>query len=267
MIRAIVSGAAGRMGGRIIAAILETQDIKIAGAIERSDHPKIGMDAGEVANIGKIDVPIKGNLLDLISEADVIIEFTNPEATLKHLEIAAQHNIAMVIGTTGLSKEELDKLHSLTAKTRCVFAPNMSQGVNLSLKLLEIAAKSLGDDYDIEIIETHHRFKKDAPSGTALKMAEVISNALGRNLDEVGVYGRKGMVGERTRKEIAIQAIRSGDVVGEHTVIFGGLGERIEITHRAHSRDTFVRGAIRAVRFVVKARPGLYDMLDVLNIV
>jgi 4-hydroxy-tetrahydrodipicolinate reductase len=172
----------------------------------------------------------------------------------------------MVIGTTGFSSDELHELRSLARQVPCVFSPNMSVGVNLLYKVIGEMAKTLGDDYDIEVIEAHHRLKKDAPSGTALKIAEVLARAVNRDLNQVGVYARKGLVGERKKQEIGIQTIRAGDIVGDHTVLFGGMGERIEITHRASSRDTFARGALRAARWVVKQPPGLYDMMDVLNL-
>ncbi len=266
MLNIIVSGAAGRMGSRIIALSKDNKNLKIIGALERRDHNKIGYDIGEIIGIGKINIKLSSNITDVAEKADVIIEFSNPKTSLEHIKIASDRSISMVIGTTGFSNEETADIKHYTEKIPCVLAPNMSVGVNLLLKVIRDVAKVLGDDYDVEIIEAHHRLKKDAPSGTAIKMAQVIANALNRNLEETVIYARKGLIGERTTKEIGIQAIRAGDIVGEHTVIFGGLGERIEITHKASSRDTFARGALKAALWVPKQKPGFYDMQDVLGL-
>ncbi|MCX7723618.1 MAG: 4-hydroxy-tetrahydrodipicolinate reductase [Thermodesulfovibrio sp.] len=266
MIKTTVCGAAGRMGSRIIALSKEYPELKIIGAIEAKNNPKVGTDAGLVAGIGQLDVKIDDNLENVISGTDVVVNFTYPEATLEHLEIVKKFKKAMVIGTTGFNSEQLSIIQKASEEIPIVLSPNMSIGVNLLFKILKDVAKVLGDDYDIEIVEAHHRMKKDAPSGTALKMAKVIAEALNRNLDEVAVYARKGIIGERTKKEIGIQTIRAGDIVGEHTVIFGGLGERIEITHKASSRDTFARGALKAVIWLYGKPAGLYDMGDVLGI-
>ena len=196
----------------------------------------------------------------------MLIDFTSPEATLEHVRACADHHRPIVVGTTGFSKEEVEEVRKYTDKISCVLAPNMSIGVNLSFKILAEVAQALGDDYDVEIVEAHHRMKKDAPSGTAMKMAQVLSTALNRNLDEVGVFARKGIIGERSRKEIGVQTVRAGDIVGEHTVYFAGKGERIEITHRAHSRDTFAAGAVRAALWVSAKKSGMYDMQDVLGL-
>lgn len=266
MIRAIVCGAAGRMGGRIIAMIHEADDFTLAGAVERPGNPRIGQDAGEVAGIGKIGIPLVGDLGTVIGEGQVVIDFTSPQATMTHLAISAQAKVPAVVGTTGFGAVDLNSIQELSSAAPCVLSPNMSIGVNVLLKVLAQVARTLGDAYDVEIIETHHRFKKDAPSGTALKMAQVIAEALGRELDKTGIYGRKGLVGERGKEEIAIHALRAGDVIGDHTVIFGGMGERIEITHRAHTRDNFARGALCAARWIIGRPPGLYDMHDVLGL-
>jgi 4-hydroxy-tetrahydrodipicolinate reductase len=194
----------------------------------------------------------------------VLVEFTAPEATLEHLRVAAAQGARGVVGTTGLGPAQVAELKALAGRTAVVFSPNMSVGVNLAFRVLALMARALGDEYDVEITEIHHRMKKDAPSGTAAKMAEVIAEALGRDLGEVGVYGRHGLVGERGPKEIGVHALRGGDVAGEHTVVFSTLGERLELTHRAHSRDTFARGALRAIRWVATAPPGLHSMHDVL---
>jgi len=266
MVKIIVSGACGRMGSRIIALSKEYRELKLIGALEHEEHKDMGRDIGETIGIGHLGVNLLSNMKEIKERADVLIDFSNPQATLKHIRTAVEMDTAMVIGTTGFNKEELMEIESHTQRIPCVLAPNMSIGINLILKIIKDISRLLGDDYDIEIIEAHHRLKKDAPSGTALKLAETIAEALNRNLDEVGVYTRKGLIGERKRKEIGIQTIRAGDIVGEHTVLFGGLGERIEITHRASSRDTFARGALRAAIWIAGQRPGLYDMQDVIGL-
>ncbi|MFH1625387.1 MAG: 4-hydroxy-tetrahydrodipicolinate reductase [Pseudomonadota bacterium] len=266
MVKSIVVGAAGRMGGRVINAICEADGIELIGAVECKNHPGTGKDIGEIAGLGKLNVELKDDLGTLIDLADVVIDFTNHSASLTHLRTASQNHKPIVIGSTGFSAEEMDEVKRLSTVTKCVLSPNMSVGVNLIFKVIRDVSRVLGDDYDIEIVEAHHRFKKDSPSGTAIRMAQIIAQSLKRDLDEVGIYGRKGMIGERTQKEIGIQAVRAGDIVGDHTVIFGGLGERLEITHRAHSRDNFARGAVRAAKWVVNQENGLYDMQDVLGL-
>jgi len=266
MIRVIVAGAAGRMGGRIIHMIQESPDVVLAGAFERAGHPAVGKDAGEISGLGPLGVPVAADVEKVIDSGDVIIDFTTPKATLANLRAAGRKECAMVIGTTGITGEELDEARSLAGAIRCVMAPNMSVGVNLMFRIAAEMARVLGDDYDIEILETHHRFKKDAPSGTALRLAQGLAEAVGRDLEKTGVYARKGMIGERTREEIGIQTWRAGDITGEHTVMFGGIGERLELTHRAHNRDNFARGAVRAARWIVDQPVGLYDMQDVLGL-
>ena len=266
MIEVVVAGAAGRMGGRIVALVKESADLRLAGALERSNHPALGRDVGELAGVGTIGVSLSADPAHVVTRDRILVEFTAPEATLEHLRVAARARARAVVGTTGFSKTQLGEIETLARQLPLVLAPNMSVGINLTLRILAQLASALGDDYDVEITEIHHRGKKDAPSGTALKMAEVIAQALGRDLAQVAVYGRQGMTGERSPREIGILSLRAGDVVGEHTVVFGGLGERIEITHRAGSRDTFARGALRAVRFVAHAAPGLYSMQDVLGL-
>lgn len=268
MIKAIVTGAAGRMGSRIINVLSTSEGIRLAGAIERKGHPLAGQDACGPAGIpaGTILTLIGDDLALAFKTGDVLIDFTFPEASLEHIKICAELGKPIVIGSTGFSKEQLDLVKQYVQKIPCVLSPNMSIGVNLCFKVLDEIARTIGEDYDMEIVEAHHRMKKDAPSGTAVKMAQVLAAAVKRNLDEVGVYSRKGMIGERTQKEIGIQTVRGGDIVGEHTVLFAGKGERIEITHRAHSRDTFAAGAVRAAKWVVGKKPGLYDMQDVLGL-
>jgi 4-hydroxy-tetrahydrodipicolinate reductase len=264
--KAIIAGAAGRMGCRLISLIKGSDSLSLAGAVESKGHPSIGQDAGEIAGCGKIDVRIGDDLSALLDVGQVVVDFSVPSATMQHVRTVAQHRRAMVIGTTGFSPTELDELKHLSAQIPCVCSPNMSVGVNVIYKVIADMAKTLGEDYDIEVVEAHHRLKKDAPSGTALKLADILARAMDRDLSRVGVYSRKGMIGERTRKEIGVQTIRAGDIVGDHTVLFGTVGERIEVTHRAHSRDTFASGALRAARWVVHQPPGLYDMLDVLGL-
>jgi 4-hydroxy-tetrahydrodipicolinate reductase len=266
MIRVIVTGAGGRMGGRIITLIAETEGIEVAAAVERKGHPLIGGDVGEGLGLGRTGIPIGDDLEGCIEKGDVVIDFTSHEVSAAHLEIAAAKGRAIVIGSTGFTAGELKRAGELAPRVRCVLAPNMSVGVNCLFKVLSDVAATLGDQYDVEIVEAHHHMKKDAPSGTALKMAQVIAESLGRDLDRVGVYSRKGMIGERTKSEIGIQTLRAGDIVGEHTVIFGGMGERLEFIHRAHSRDNFARGAIRAALWLVDRANGIYDMQDVLGL-
>ncbi|OGP22160.1 MAG: 4-hydroxy-tetrahydrodipicolinate reductase [Deltaproteobacteria bacterium GWA2_57_13] len=266
MLGLVVCGAAGRMGGTVVRLIQESTGVRLVGAVEWSGSPQINKDAGEVAGVGKIGVPIAAQIEPLLKGQVVVIEFTAPEATLEHLKIAARNGSPIVIGTTGFNPKQLAEIKRLSRRTRVLMSPNMSVGVNLLVSLLGKVAETLGEDYDVEIVEAHHRFKKDAPSGTALALGRAVAQALKRDLDKVGVCGRKGIVGERTRKEIGVMAVRAGDIVGEHTVIFGGLGERVEFIHRAHSRDTFARGAIRAAQWLVKQKKGLYSMQDVLGL-
>jgi 4-hydroxy-tetrahydrodipicolinate reductase len=262
----VVAGAAGRMGSRLVALLSEQKDLCLVGALEAPGHPALGRDAGEVAGVGTIGVTLSADAAAVLTRERVLVEFSIPAATLEHLRVVAAAGGRAVIGTTGFSAAQKDEIAALGRTAPIMMAPNMSVAVTLAFRLLPLMAKALGDDYDVEITETHHRFKKDAPSGTALRMAEVVAEALGRDLNKVGVYGRQGLPGERTRQEIAVMSLRSGDVVGEHTVAFGALGERLELTHRAHTRDTFARGALRAVRFVAAAKPGLYSMTDVLGL-
>jgi len=264
MIRVIVDGACGRMGKMIVQGVVQQEDMQIVGAIEYAGNPQIGEDVGEVAGVGPLGVLVGGNLSSILGEADVVIEFTTPGATIENLRSVVEADKAMVIATTGFADEELVQVHELAAQISCVMAPNMSVGINVMLQAIQVVAKALGDDYDVEVIEAHHNQKVDSPSGTALRIAEVLADALDRKLPEVGVYGRHGIVGKRPRKEIAIHAIRGGDIAGDHTVLFAGAGERIEITHRAHSREAFARGAIRAARWVVNAPKGLHDISEVL---
>lgn len=264
MVNVTINGACGRMGRLIIQGVTKQDGVTLVGAIEFPQHPEIGNDAGVIAGIGEIGVPISAKLSDVISESDVIIEFSKPEATLQHLRQVVEADKAMVIATTGFSNAELDEVKDLASKIRCVMAPNMSLGVNVMIRALELIAKSLGDDYDIEIIEAHHNHKADSPSGTALRLAETVANALKRDLDEVGVYGRHGIIGPRPEKQIGIHAIRGGDIAGDHTVMFATQGEQLSIVHRAHSPEAFAKGAIRAAKWVITASRGLHDVSEVL---
>jgi 4-hydroxy-tetrahydrodipicolinate reductase len=254
------------MGGRVIHQVLAHPELELAGAVERADHPSVGQDAGIVVGADPQGVLVAGRLEEVLAEADVVLDFTRPEASLSHLEAAAQAGRAIVIGTTGFSPEQRQRIEEVGPTTRTVVAPNMSVGVNVMFRIARDLARLLGEDYDVEILEAHHRFKRDAPSGTALRLAEVVAEALGRKLEDVAVYGRQGLIGERKPQEIALMTLRAGDITGEHTLMFGGVGERIELTHRAHNRDTFARGAARAARWVVDQPPGLYDMQDVLGL-
>jgi 4-hydroxy-tetrahydrodipicolinate reductase len=266
MIRVIVTGAAGRMGRRVITQVAASPDLKLVGAIEYPGHPQIGQDAGERLGLGRLAVPITAEIQACLPEAEVVIDFTNPEVSLENLRKAALHDRAIVIGSTGFSAAQKDLLQQQATKTRCVFAPNMSVGVNVLMKVLELTATLIGHEYDMEIMEVHHNQKKDAPSGTALKMAEVLAQATDRNLAIHAVYHRQGFTGIRRPDEIGIQTLRAGDIVGEHTVYFAGPGERLEFIHRAHSRDNFAVGALRAARWLLPQKLGLYDMMDVLGL-
>lgn len=263
MLRVGINGAAGRMGRRLVALVSESGDMSVVAALECDDNDLLGRDAGEVAGAGTIGVPIT---TEIEGRPDVLIDFSSPESTVARARECAKAEIALVVGTTGLDAEQVSALEAAAQSVPCVYAPNMSVGVNVLAKLVKLAAHTLGPDFDIEVIEAHHRFKKDAPSGTALKLARAAAEGLDRELDEVGVYGRHGIIGERTAQEIGVHAVRAGDIVGEHTVLFGALGERVELKHSAHSRDTFVRGALRAARFIAGKKPGMYTMEDVLGI-
>ncbi len=262
----VIAGAAGRMGSRLVALLQEHRDLRLVAALEAPGHPALLKDAGEVAGLSRLGVPITAGAEEVLEKDRILIEFSVPDASLAHLRLLARKGGRAVIGTTGFSAEQKDETARLAEQVPILLSPNMSVAVNVAFHVLADVARLLGDDYDVEITETHHRFKKDAPSGTALRMAEVVAHALGRDLSKTAVYGRHGLPGERTRNEIGILSLRSGDVVGEHTVSFGALGERLEITHRAHSRDTFARGALRAAAFIATAPPGLYSMQDVLGL-
>jgi 4-hydroxy-tetrahydrodipicolinate reductase len=266
MVKVIVCGGCGKMGSKVAQLIYQNKDMGLIGIIESPSHPEIGKDWGMSVGLGNTRIIIKDNLEEIIQNTDQVVEFTNPKASLQHLEIVSKYKKAMIMGTTGFLPEETEKIKNLTSDIPFLLSPNMSLGVNLLFKLAAETAAALGDDYDIEIVEAHHRFKKDAPSGTAKKLAQEIAKAKGVNLDEVAIYGREGIIGERKRGEIGIHSIRSGDITGEHTVMFTALGERLELTHKAHSRDTFAYGTIQAIKFMDGKPAGFYEMKDVLKI-
>ncbi|OOZ16323.1 4-hydroxy-tetrahydrodipicolinate reductase [Solemya velum gill symbiont] len=266
MTRIAVVGAAGRMGKTLIEAVVNHPGLTLGAATERAGSSLVGTDAGELAGVGKLGVTLVDDLASVVDDFDVVIDFTRPDATLAPLDVCEANNKRMVIGTTGFDDDGKARIAEVASAGGIVFAPNMSVGVNLCFKLLDMAARVMGDDADIEIVEAHHKHKVDAPSGTALGMGEVVAKALGRDLKEVAVYGREGITGERDPKTIGFETIRAGDVVGEHSVWFATEGERVEIVHKASSRMTFARGAVRAADWLMQQPAGLYDMQDVLGL-
>ncbi|CAN7194834.1 4-hydroxy-tetrahydrodipicolinate reductase [Caballeronia sp. LjRoot31] len=260
-----IAGALGRMGRMLIETVLKDANATLAGALDRTGSPQLGQDAG--AFLGQeTGILLTDNIEQVFANADLLIDFTRPEGTLVHLEAALRHNVKMVIGTTGFSDEQKVRLRAAGETIGIVFAPNMSVGVNVTLKLLEFAAKHFAEGYDIEIIEAHHRHKVDAPSGTALAMGETIAHALGRELKDCAVYGREGVTGERDPSTIGFAAIRGGDIVGDHTVLFAGIGERVEITHKSSNRLSYAQGSLRAAHFLAGRERGFFDMQDVLGL-
>lgn len=266
MIKIGVLGAGGRMGKRIIAMIAEEDGVTLAAAVETHQADSLGRDAGELAGMTPLGVKVTESLDAAVKASDVLIDFSSPDATLDHLEESARHTVPIVVGTTGHTPEQKVAFDRVAQKIPIVMAPNMSIGVNVMWRVLAEAARALGDDYDVEIVEAHHRWKEDAPSGTAMRCAEVVAEVLGRDLAKEAVYHREGRTGARGGREIGIQTLRGGDIVGDHTVTFAGIGERLEITHRAASRDTFARGAVRAAKWLSGQQPGIYDMQDVLGL-
>ena len=264
MIRLAVAGAAGRMGKSIIQASLSNSQVELGLAFERGDSAAVGSDAGELAGVGRINVSVA----DGLSQAgfDVLVEFTNPQATLEHAQICRAAGKRLVIGTTGFNQQQKEAIWAVAEDICVVMAPNMSVGVNLCFYLVDIAARTLGEAVDIEIVEAHHRQKVDAPSGTALRLGEVAAAAVGRDFNASAIYGRQGQIGPRDRNTIGFSTIRAGDIVGEHSVLFAGEGERVEITHRSSSRMTFANGALRAAVWCMQHDHGLYDMQDVLGL-
>jgi 4-hydroxy-tetrahydrodipicolinate reductase len=265
--RVAIAGVAGRMGKTLVEAICGTEvPASVTAGTTLPDDPALNMDIGLLAGMRALDVKTVADLADVVDDFDLLIDFTSPDATMSHLAFCRAHGKAMVIGTTGINEAQKAQITEAGQDIPIVFAPNMSVGVNVCLKLLRTAARILGDDVDIEIVEAHHRYKKDSPSGTALRMGEVIAEELGRTLSEVAVYGREGIEGERDRRTIGFATVRGGDIVGDHTVIFAGLGERVEITHKASSRMTFARGAVRAAVWLRGKAAGLYTIDDVLGL-
>lgn len=265
-VRIAVAGCNGRMGKVLVESVTQTRGVTLTAAIEHSGSSILGVDAGELANVGRLGVAVTDDLAAVIDQVDVIIDFTRPEATLANIALAQQHGKRLVIGTTGFDDAQKAQIQAAIADTAMVMASNYSVGVNLVFKLLEQAARVMGDYTDIEIIEAHHRHKVDAPSGTALSMGEVIADTLGRDLKTCAVYGREGITDERDSNTIGFATIRAGDIVGEHTVMFADIGERVEITHKASNRLTFANGAVRAAAWIAQQDAGLYDMQDVLNL-
>jgi 4-hydroxy-tetrahydrodipicolinate reductase len=265
-LRLALTGAAGRMGRTLVKACRAAESMRLTAAVERPGSTVIGADVGEVAGVGPLAVKVVDRLADLTDRFDVLIDFSHPEATLEHLAVCRKAGRCMVIGTTGITEAGRALIEAAAQDCAIVLSPNMSIGVNLCFKLLALTARVLGDEVDIEIIEAHHRHKLDAPSGTALKMGEVLAKTLGRDLKQCAVYGRQGNIGERDRQTIGFETLRAGDIVGEHTVLFAGIGERIEIAHKATSRMTFAQGALRAARWVMQKQRGLFDMQDVLGL-
>jgi 4-hydroxy-tetrahydrodipicolinate reductase len=261
-----IIGASGRMGKTLVEAVHKTEGLQVRAAIERVDSSLLGADAGELAGIGKIGVKVVGSIGEVINDFDTLIDFTTPATTINNLAVCMQYNKKIIIGTTGFDESGLAKIEQASKQIAIIFAANYSVGVNLCLKLLKQASEVLNSDYDIEIVEAHHRHKVDAPSGTALKMGEVVAKALGRNLKDCAIYGREGISQPRDTNTIGFATIRAGDIVGDHSVIFASEGERVEITHKASSRMTFAKGAARACGWVATKQTGLFDMQDVLNL-
>ena len=264
-LKIVIAGCSGRMGHALLECVFADADLVLHGALDRSGNPQLGRDA--VEQQGKISgVKVTDNIDDALKNADILVDFTRPEASLMYLAACQKHNVKMIIGTTGFSAEQKQQIEAASKNIAIVFAPNTSVGVSLLINLVQSAAKVLNEGFDIEIIEAHHRFKIDAPSGTALRLGEAAASALGRNLEECAVYGREGVTGERDPSTIGFATVRGGDVVGDHTVLFAGLGERVELTHKASSRATFASGALRAAKFLIGKQAGLFDMQDVLGL-
>ncbi|RFA28318.1 4-hydroxy-tetrahydrodipicolinate reductase [Alkalilimnicola ehrlichii] len=268
MTRIAITGAAGRMGRALIEATIADEQATLAAIVERPGHELTGIDAGELVGQGNLGVALLDDLEVALAgaEVDVVIDFTSPDATLRHVDACRRAGVRMVIGTTGFTADQRGQIEQVANELPIVMAANYSVGVTLSLKLIELAARVLGDDVDIEIIEAHHRHKVDAPSGTALRMGEAVAKVLDRDLETHAVYGREGQTGARDRKTIGFATVRAGDIVGEHTVMFGGVGERLEVTHKASSRMTFATGAVRSANWTMEREQGLFDMEDVLGL-
>ena len=265
MLKVVIAGCSGRMGHALLEGVFADAELALHGALDRADSPQIGRDAGEQFG-KKSGVLISHDVDAALKGADVLVDFTRPEPSLVYLAACQKAGVNMVIGTTGFTSEQKDIIAKVAKDISVVFAPNMSVGVTLLINLVQAAAKVLSEGYDIEVIETHHRHKVDAPSGTALRLGEAAASALGRNLEECAIYGREGVTGERDPSTIGFATVRGGDVVGDHTVLFAGIGERVELTHKASSRATFALGALRAGKFMQDKNSGLFDMQDVLGL-
>ena len=264
-LKVVIAGCSGRMGHALLEGVFADGELVLHGALDRLDNPQIGRDAGE--QFGKLSgVTISHDIDNAIQDADVLVDFTRPEATILYLDACQKANVKLIIGTTGFTAQQKSQIEAASKSIAIVFAPNMSVGVTLLINLVQAAAKVLNEGYDIEIIEAHHRHKVDAPSGTALRLGEAAASALGRNLEECAIYGREGVTGQRDPNTIGFATVRGGDVVGDHTVLFAGIGERVELTHKASSRATFALGALRAAKFLAVKQSGLFDMQDVLNL-
>ncbi|MBW1713199.1 MAG: 4-hydroxy-tetrahydrodipicolinate reductase [Deltaproteobacteria bacterium] len=266
MIKIVVAGAAGRMGREIVRAVVASPGVDLAAGFERPNHEALGQDLGSLAGLGPLNKPLVDSLAEAGRGSEVLIDFTTPQASLANVETAVEMGLAAVVGTTGLSPDQTTWLEELAQRRPVVFSPNMSVGVNVLLKLVGEAARLLGPVFDLEVVEAHHRMKEDAPSGTALGLARALAEARGLDLDQAGVFARQGAVGRRRDDEIGVQAVRAGDIIGEHTVILAGPGERLELIHRAHSRANFAQGAVRAASWVAAQEAGLYSMQDVLGL-
>ncbi len=267
MKRVVVCGGCGKMASLIAYKVYQEENLQLAGIIEAEGHSDLGKDWGTIMNIGEINIKVEANLENVIERSDIVVDFTNTEATLEHLEICTKHKKAMVIGTTGFSNAQVIQIENAANSIPIVLSPNMALGVNLLFELVRKVSGILDDQYDIEIIETHHRYKKDAPSGTAKKIAEIIAREKNIELEKVATYGRSGNAAERKKGEIGIHAVRAGNISGEHTVMFNSSGERLEITHKAYSKDAFAQGTVKAIYFIISKQKGLFSMKEVLNIV
>jgi 4-hydroxy-tetrahydrodipicolinate reductase len=266
MIRIAIAGAAGRMGRALIEATTKNPEAQLVAALVRPQSSLLNVDAGELSGLGKLGIGVTANLVAVINQCDVLIDFSSPAATLAHVKMCAAHKKPLVVGTTGFSAAEKAELLAYQTQIPLLLSANFSTGVNLCFKLLDMAARVLGDDYDVEVYEAHHRHKVDSPSGTAMRMGEVLANALNRHLKDVALYGREGQIGARERDTIGFATVRGGDVVGDHTVMFMADGERVEITHKASNRLAFSQGAVRAAVWLQQQKPGLFDMQDVLGL-
>jgi len=265
MNRVIVCGGCGKMASLVAQQVYQNDTLQLVGIVEFHKHPALGRDWGSVTGIGETNIKVERDLESIIDQCDVVVDFTNPEATMEHLTICSKHKKSMVIGTTGFSKTQLKQIENKSKIIPIVLSPNMALGVNILFELVRKVSGILDDQYDIEIIETHHRYKKDAPSGTALKIAEIIAREKNIDLEKMAVYGRSGNVGQRKKGEIGIHAIRAGNINGEHTIIFNSSGERLELTHKAYSREAFAQGTVKAICFILNHQKGLFSMREVLN--